>query len=153
MLVVPIVLAGSTAVSLEVSNTHSTPASIVVSIMCWVPYTVVVTHPAGVTSLASKLRHRRGVDDDVDVGHRISQGPRVADVAGEELAAVVVEAAFYCGHSRFFGVEQAESGELGRKEVVGEQRAGQTFARMTNTSDLICTQSNPSTLLLSIRSN
>ena len=34
--------------------------------------------------------HRRGMHDDVDVGHRVPQAGRIADVASEEPTAVVV---------------------------------------------------------------
>jgi hypothetical protein len=69
------------------------------------------------------VRHRRGVDDDVHVGHRIPQARRVADVAGEEPAAVVVEAAVRRGQPRLVGVEQAEGADVRSEELVGEQRA------------------------------
>jgi len=37
--------------------------------------------------------HRRCVDEYIDVDHRIPHARRIADVAGEEPAAVVMEAA------------------------------------------------------------
>ena len=34
--------------------------------------------------------HRRGVDHDVDLCHRVSQAGRVADVAGEDLTVTLI---------------------------------------------------------------
>ena len=76
MLVAPIVLAGSTAVSLEVSGTRSVPASIAVSITCWVPNTVLVpaamyldpqtvTVEAGTTNV---LGTQRVIETAIDAG-------------------------------------------------------------------------------------
>jgi hypothetical protein len=62
--------------------------------------------------------HRRGVDDDVDVGHRIAQAVRIADVAGEEPAPIVVDAALRGGEARLIIAEQSQSGLLYRKEVI-----------------------------------
>jgi len=63
--------------------------------------------------------HRRGVDHDVDVGHRVAQAGRIADVAGEEAAAVVIETLVRGGEARLIGIEQAEGADVGRQEVVG----------------------------------
>ena len=55
----------------------------------------------------------------------IALGRRVfaTDLAGEEPAAVVVEAFLHGGEARLTCVEQPESAGLGRNEVVGEQCA------------------------------
>jgi hypothetical protein len=84
--VVAIVLVGSTTVSAEVRSARSTFASIAVSITCLGAEHGGRARFGGGDLGHVDVLHRRGVDDDVDLGHRGAQARRVTDLTREEPA-------------------------------------------------------------------
>lgn len=73
----------------EMRCARATPAYTVVSITCWLPNMMVVTFLWGDLDHVD-MRHCRGVDDGVDVGHSTAHARCVVDV-NEESKDILVE--------------------------------------------------------------